>query len=64
MLKKVAGVVVSLPLMVATAAHAAVPLTVTTAMDDMKTDALAVATAFLIAAIAVIAFLYMRRGAK
>jgi hypothetical protein len=60
MLKKVAGVVVSLaPLSV----FAAVPADVTTAMTDMKADAIVVATAFLVAIIAVKAFKLMRRGA-
>lgn len=44
--------------------HAAVPADVTTAIADMKTDAITVATAFLVATIAVTAFLFMRRGAK
>ena len=45
-------------------ALAAVPADVTTAIGDMKTDALTVATAFLVATIAVTAFIFMRRGAK
>jgi hypothetical protein len=45
-------------------AHATVPTEVTTAITDMKTDALLVATAFLVASIALTAFLFMRRGAK
>ena len=45
-------------------AHAAVPAAVTTAISDMQADALTVATAFLVATIAVVAFLFMKRGAK
>jgi hypothetical protein len=44
--------------------HAAVPTEVTTAMTDMKADGIAVATAFLVATIAITAFLFMKRGAK
>jgi len=43
---------------------AAVPADVTTAMTDMKTDGMAVATAFLVATIVIIAFHFMRKGAK
>lgn len=61
MMKKIAGVAVSvLPL----SALAAVPAEVTTAITDMKTDALAVAAAFLVAVIAVVAFKFMRKGAN
>ena len=44
-------------------ALAAVPADVTTAMADMKSDGIAVATAFLVATIAVVAFKFMRKGA-
>lgn len=67
MLKKVNGVVVS-GFAAATAfigeAYAAVPTEVTTAMSDMKTDGIAIATVFLVATIAITAFLFMRKGAK
>jgi hypothetical protein len=43
---------------------AAVPAEVTAALGDLKTDAMVVATAFLGAAIAIAAFMYMRRPAK
>ncbi len=43
-------------------AMAAVPEGVTTAMADLKTDAIVVATAFLVAIIAIAAFKMMRRG--
>lgn len=43
---------------------AAVPADATTAMGDMKTDAVAVATVFLVATIALAAFTFMKRGAK
>jgi hypothetical protein len=43
-------------------AFAAVPTEVTTALGDMKTDALAVAALVLVAIIAVAAFKFMRRG--
>jgi len=45
-------------------ALAAVPAAVTTAISDMQADALTVATAFLVATIVVIAFLFMRKGAR
>ena len=45
-------------------AMADVPAEVTGAMTSMKADALTVATGFLVAFIAVSAFLYMRKGAK
>lgn len=41
---------------------AAVPEDVTTALGAMKTDAMAVATAVIVAIIAVAAFKFMRRG--
>lgn len=44
------------------AAHAAVPDEVTTALTDMKADAVAVAGLVLVAIIAVAAFKFMRRG--
>jgi hypothetical protein len=60
MFKKIGGVLVSLaPL----SAFAEVPAAVTTAMTEMKADALVVAGAFLIAAIAITAFLYMKKAA-
>lgn len=43
-------------------AFAAVPLEVTTALTDAKTDALAVAALALIIVIAIAAFKYMKRG--
>lgn len=43
-------------------AMAAVPADVTTALGDLKTDALAVATAVLLAIVAVYAFKFIRRG--
>lgn len=67
MLKKIKGVVVSVAsgsALVAGQAFAAVPSEVTTAMNDMKTDGLAIATVFLVATIAITAFLFMRKGAK
>jgi hypothetical protein len=67
MLKKIKGRLVStiaLPLaFVGSNALAAVPEGVTTAMGDMKTDAMVVAGAFLIAIIAIMAFKMMRKGA-
>lgn len=47
---------------VSLSALADVPAGVTTALGDMKTDALAVATLVLVAIIAVAAFKFMRRG--
>lgn len=43
-------------------AHAAVPAEVTTALETMKDDAVAVAGLVLIAIIAVASFKFMRRG--
>jgi hypothetical protein len=60
---KVAGVVTGMAL-TAGSAYAAVPADVTTAIGTMKDDALAVATAFLVATIVIIAFLFMRKGAR
>lgn len=48
----------------AAAAHAEVPSAVTTAMTSMGTDAIAVATAFLVAIIGVAAFKMMKKGAS
>ena len=45
-------------------ASAAVPAEVTTAMASMSADSIAIATAFLVAAIALAAFVFMRRGAR
>lgn len=45
-------------------ALAAVPAEVTTALADVGPDSLEVATAFLIAAIVLAAFVFMRRGAR
>jgi hypothetical protein len=56
MQKITVGALALLPLSV----FAAVPADVTTAMADMKTDALVVATAFLVAIIAISAFKLMR----
>lgn len=44
------------------AAMAAVPADVTTALTDLKTDALVVATAILVAIVAVYAFKFIRKG--
>ena len=49
-------------LTLAGAAHAAVPTEVTTALTDMKADALVVAGLVLVAIIAVAAFKFMRKG--
>lgn len=54
----------ALPAVWAGQAMAAVPTEVTTAMGDMKADGITVATAFLVATIAVTAFLFMKRGAR
>lgn len=42
--------------------YAAVPADVTTALGDMKADALTVAGLVLVAVIAVVAFKFMRKG--
>jgi hypothetical protein len=65
MLKKISGALVAVaPAVFPLASQAAVPEAVTTAMTAMQTDGIAVATAFLVASIAITAFLFMRRGAK
>lgn len=65
MLKKVNGIIVS-GFAAATAfvgqAFAAVPVDVTTALTDAKTDGVTVATAVLVAVVAIYAFKLMRRG--
>ncbi|MBN8490104.1 MAG: hypothetical protein J0M00_01560 [Burkholderiales bacterium] len=43
-------------------AHAAVPAAVTTALEGMQEDGLAVATAVLVATIVVAAFKFMKKG--
>jgi hypothetical protein len=58
------GLVALSPLAFVASVHAAVPPEVTTAMTDMKADGIAVATAFLVATIAITAFLFMKRGAR
>ncbi len=59
MLKKIGGSVVALaPLSV----FAAVPADVTTALTDMKADALSVAAIVLVAIIAVAAVKFIRKG--
>lgn len=47
---------------VAVAAHAAVPAEVTTALGDMKTDALAIGGAVLLGVVAIFAFKFIRKG--
>lgn len=49
-------------LVLASQAHAEVPASVTTALTDMKADALTVAGLVLVAIIAVVAFKFMRKG--
>ncbi len=49
-------------LALASQAHAAVPADVSTALTDMKADALTVAGLVLVAIIAVVAFKFMRKG--
>ena len=56
------GSVTALAVAGATSAHAAVPADVTTALTDMKADALVVAGLVLVAVIAVVAFKFMRKG--
>jgi uncharacterized membrane protein len=46
--------------LVSTQVYAAVPLAVTTAMDDAKADAIAIGTAALIIVFAIAAFKYMK----
>lgn len=58
---RVAGAAAGLAV-VAGSAHAAVPAEVTTAMGDMKTDALVVGAAFLVALVAIAALKMMRRS--
>lgn len=61
MLKRVSGVLVAVAPAVS---FAAVPADVTTALSSLSADAITVATAFLVAGIALTAFLFMRRGAR
>jgi len=61
MFKKIAGVVGGL-VASAGSAFAAVPADVTTALGDMKADALAVGVAFVVAVIAVKALHLMKRA--
>jgi hypothetical protein len=63
MWSKLAAVGGSLAL-VGSQANAAVPEAVTTAIAAMGTDSIVVATAFLVASIALTAFLFMKRGAR
>lgn len=59
------AVAVGTGLMVAAgSALAAVPEAVTTAISGMQADAIAVATVFLVATIALTAFKFMKRGAN
>ena len=61
MFKKISGVAIAaLPL----SAFAAVPQEVTTALTDMKSDTLTVATAFVVLAIVVAALMWMRKPAR
>lgn len=67
MLKKIGSTVIALApgvALIPAAAFAAVPAEVTTALSDMKTDTLAVATAFVVLAVVVAAFMWMRKPAK
>lgn len=67
MFKKIAGFVVSVSTglaLTAGNAMAALPVEVTTAISDAKTDGLAVAGGFLAACIVIAALLVARRGAK
>ena len=47
-----------------TSAHAALPADVSTALTDMKADTMSVAGAFVVLAILVAAFMWMRKPAK
>ena len=60
--RRFAAVAATGALAVAHQAHAAVPTEVTTALGDMKADALTVAGLVLVAIIAVVAFKFMRKG--
>lgn len=62
MLKKIAAGVGSLSI-VAGNAMAAVPADVTTALTDMKTDGVAVATLVVVAALVVYGIKFLRRAA-
>lgn len=50
------------PIVMATSAHAALPESVTAALDDLQSDALAVAGLILTAIVAVFAVKFIRRG--
>ncbi|MFN5048839.1 major capsid protein [Roseateles sp.] len=61
MFKKIAGVLVAVaPLAFVGGAHAAVPAEITTAISTMQADGVTVATAFVVAAIAVAAIKFLR----
>lgn len=61
---KIVGLATTGLVLVSGASVAAVPVEVTTAMTDAKTDALAIAALALIIIISLAAFKYMRRAAN
>ena len=61
MFKKLAGVGSTLVLF-GTQVHAAVPVAVTDALDDMQADGLVVAGSVLVAIIAIAAIKFIRKG--
>jgi hypothetical protein len=63
-MKKKLALIASIPLVFAGQVMAAVPADVTTATTDMKADAIAIATVFLVAAISLTAFMFMKRAAR
>lgn len=63
MLKKIGGVLVSVPCLIGSA-YAAVPAAVTTAIGDAGSDMVTVATAVFVAVIGLLGFKLMRRAAK
>lgn len=59
---KVPAAVGALALSVAGSVHAEVPAAVTSEMTSMKADGITIATAVLVALIAIFAFKFMRKG--
>ena len=62
--KKLLAPLGALALSAASAVHAAVPDEVTTAVTDMRADGVTIATAVLVAIIAVAAIMFMKRAIR
>lgn len=62
-MKKQLAALSAFGLLLSTQVHAAVPAAITTAIETMEDDGVTVATAFVVAAIAVAAIKFLRRAA-